>query len=51
MQNQVSILIVDDEINIRVALARIVEKQGYLADTAENGQVAVSQLKITSFIW
>ncbi|HXN06517.1 MAG TPA: sigma-54 dependent transcriptional regulator [Nitrospiria bacterium] len=45
MQKQISILIVDDEVNIRAALARIVEKQGFQADTAENGQVALSRIE------
>ncbi|MBI1820645.1 MAG: sigma-54-dependent Fis family transcriptional regulator [Nitrospirae bacterium] len=45
MQNQISILIVDDEVNIRTALAKILEKQGYKPETAENGQVALSRLE------
>ncbi|MBI1822925.1 MAG: sigma-54-dependent Fis family transcriptional regulator [Nitrospirae bacterium] len=49
MQKQTSILIVDDEINIRAAIARIVEKQGFQADTAENGQTALSQIENNFF--
>jgi DNA-binding NtrC family response regulator len=45
MQNPVSILVIDDEINIRTALAKIIEKQGYLAETAENGQAALSRIE------
>ncbi|MHB8482902.1 MAG: sigma-54-dependent transcriptional regulator [Nitrospiria bacterium] len=49
MQDQISILIVDDEVNIRTALAKILEKQGYLPETAENGQVALSRLENTFY--
>ena len=45
MQDQISILIVDDEVNIRTALAKILEKQGYRPETAENGQAALSRLE------
>ncbi len=44
MTNPISILIVDDEVNIRNPLAKIIEKQGYHAVTAENGQAALSLL-------
>ncbi|MFI5305218.1 MAG: sigma-54-dependent transcriptional regulator [Nitrospiria bacterium] len=45
MPKPVSILVVDDEINIRTALAKIIEKQGYLAETAESGQIALSRIE------
>lgn len=44
MTRSISILIVDDEVNIRTPLAKIVEKQGYRAVTAENGQAALALL-------
>lgn len=44
MTNPISILIVDDEVNIRTPLAKIVEKKGYQAMTAESGQAALSLL-------
>jgi two-component system response regulator AtoC len=45
MQDQISILIVDDEVNIRTALAKILEKNGYRPETAENGQVALTRIE------
>jgi DNA-binding NtrC family response regulator len=38
---QVKILIVDDDETIRKSITTVLEEKGYLADTAENGRVAI----------
>lgn len=38
---QARILVIDDEEIIRKSLAAILEEEGYLVDTAENGQAAI----------
>jgi DNA-binding NtrC family response regulator len=43
------VLIVDDEVNIRTALARILEKAGYEVAAAESGDQALSFLHEASF--
>ncbi len=43
------ILVVDDELNIRGALAKILEKAGYAVIAAENGDTALSVLHETPF--
>jgi len=37
----VSVLIVDDDAGIRKTLSKILEKEGYLVETVENGQQAI----------
>ncbi|MFI5343084.1 MAG: sigma-54-dependent transcriptional regulator [Chlamydiales bacterium] len=49
MRTQVSILVVDDEINIRTALAKIIERQGYVVEIAESGKAALSRLENNFF--
>lgn len=39
------ILIVDDEENTRIALTRLLTREGYLVDTASNGNEALSRLR------
>lgn len=43
------ILIIDDEEIIRKSLAAILEEQGYLVDTAENGQAAIEKSKTNPY--
>ncbi len=43
------ILVVDDELNIRSALAKILEKAGHAVLVAENGDTALSMLHDTPF--
>jgi DNA-binding NtrC family response regulator len=38
-----SILVVDDDKNIRATLAALLEQEGYQADTAENGKEAIKK--------
>jgi DNA-binding response OmpR family regulator len=40
---QVRILIVDDDETIRKSITTVLEEKGYLIDTAENGQAAISK--------
>ena len=39
------ILVVDDEEGIRRSLKAILEADGYMVDTAENGRLAISKAK------
>ena len=41
MTQGVSVLIVDDDAGIRKTLSKILEKEGYLVETVENGQQAI----------
>ena len=43
------VLIVDDEFNSRTLLAQLFQEDGYSADTAENGSVALKILENTTF--
>jgi DNA-binding NtrC family response regulator len=43
------VLIVDDELNSRTLLAQLFHEEGYSADTAENGSVALKILENTTF--
>jgi DNA-binding NtrC family response regulator len=43
--SQVHILVVDDERNIRNNLAMVLEAEGYKADTASNGEEALTRVK------
>jgi DNA-binding NtrC family response regulator len=43
------ILVVDDETNIRTALAKILEKAGYAVETADSGDTALGILQDTVF--
>ena len=43
------ILVVDDESNIRTALAKILEKAGYAVETADSGDSALGLLQDTAF--
>lgn len=49
MTNKVSVLIVDDEVNIRLTLSKILTKKGYIVSTAENGLSAVESVKKEHF--
>ncbi|MBN1600847.1 MAG: response regulator [Chitinispirillaceae bacterium] len=42
MNNQYSVLVVDDETNLCVILKRILEKAGYLVNVAANGEKAIA---------
>jgi len=44
-----SILIVEDDTNIRVPLSTILEQRGYNTDTAKNGQEAIQKSKAKFF--
>lgn len=44
-KNAKRILIVDDEENSRLALARLLSKEGYLVDTVSNGFEALTHLR------
>ena len=41
----ISVLLVDDDRDIREALCEVLEMEGYKVATAENGQVAINYLK------
>ena len=43
------ILVVDDETNIRTALAKILEKAGYTVTTADSGDAALGSIQDTAF--
>jgi len=43
MREQARILIIDDEESIRKSLAAVLEENGYLVDTAENGREAIKK--------
>ena len=45
MADQIKILVVDDEENIRFAVSNILSTNGYLVDTAPNGEDAFLELK------
>ena len=45
VKNKPSILIVEDDTNIRVPLSTILEQRGYYTDTAKNGQEAIQKSK------
>lgn len=45
MDNNVSILVVDDEVKLLDIFRKVLEKEGYEVTTAENGQTAISLLK------
>jgi DNA-binding NtrC family response regulator len=48
-KNKASILIVEDEVNIREALSDILQQNGYNVDTAGNGQEAIQKSKTKFF--
>jgi two-component system response regulator ResD len=43
MGEKARILVVDDEEDIRKVLATILEKEGYIVDTAQNGEEVVEK--------
>ena len=43
MSGRVRILVVDDEKGVRNVLATILEKEGYVVDTAQNGKEAIEK--------
>jgi DNA-binding response OmpR family regulator len=43
------ILVVDDDINILRVFKRILEKEGYIVETAETGKVALEKIKKEKF--
>ena len=43
MREQARILVIDDEESIRKSLAAVLEENGYLVDTAENGREAIKK--------
>lgn len=45
MKNDISILVVDDEETLRNILVKILTKEGYKVDTAENGEEALEKLR------
>jgi YesN/AraC family two-component response regulator len=45
MGKNVSVLVVDDEAMLRDLLARILGREGYLVDTAANGEEALEKLR------
>jgi two-component system, NtrC family, response regulator AtoC len=45
MRNQQTILIVDDEVSVRVALKALLSREGYQVETASDGEEAVSKVK------
>ena len=45
MKNSISILVVDDEETLRDILVKILDKEGYRIDTAENGEEALEKLR------
>ncbi len=49
MAGNAKILIVDDEVNIRDALATLLAKSGYEVSTAANGEEAIRQMQGTAF--
>ena len=49
VKNKPSILIVEDDTNIRVPLSTILEQRGYKTDTAKNGQEAIQKSKAKFF--
>lgn len=48
-KNKPSILIVEDDANIRETLSTILQQQGYNTDTAKNGQEAIQKSKTKFF--
>jgi len=44
-----SVLVVDDDAGIRKTLSRILEKEGYLVETVENGEQAIEASKKSFF--
>jgi CheY-like chemotaxis protein len=44
-REQARILIIDDEETVRKSLAAVLEDEGYLVDTAENGKEAIQKSK------
>ena len=46
---QPRILIIDDQESIRKSLKLALEKEGYLADTAENGREAIRKAKVVFY--
>ena len=49
IENKPSILIVEDDMNVRGALSTILEQKGYYTDTARNGQEAIQKSRTESF--
>ena len=48
-KNKVSILIVEDDANIRETISAILQQNGYSIDTAENGKEAIQKSKAKFF--
>ena len=49
IKNKPSILIVEDDVNIRGTLSTILEQKGYRTDTARNGQEAIQKSRTEFF--
>lgn len=49
VKNKASILIVEDDINIRKSLSTILQQKGYNTDTAKNGKEAIQKSKAKFF--
>jgi signal transduction histidine kinase len=47
--NEARLLVVDDEESLRITTAAILEKEGYIVDTASSGDDAVEQLNNTDY--
>lgn len=45
LSQKASILVVDDDAGIRMTLSRVLEKEGYLVETVENGEQAIEASK------
>jgi len=49
MTEPTRILVIDDEESIRKSLAAILEEEGYIVDTAENGKVAIEKSRAKAY--
>ena len=49
MKNKPSVLVVEDDTNIRETLSTILQQEGYKTDTAKNGQEAIEKSKTKFF--
>ncbi|MFQ6065397.1 MAG: response regulator [Candidatus Bathyarchaeia archaeon] len=49
MKNKPSILVVEDDANIRESIKNVLQQKGYSTDTAENGREAIQKSKAKFF--
>ena len=49
VKHELSVLVVDDDENIRLVLSRALEKEGYRISTAKSGEEALSVLQRSFF--